>query len=294
MTALILLGVCACAPKYEETEKIGPYEVSLIDKNVWHVKDVESRNPSDMYIVRGNKKAVLIDLSNKMNEETGAEDALRQIFDTRAAGKDKVVAITHNHPDHVGMLGAFTEDKDIQYYLPAPDFMDEGNFKVENKNYTLGGNVIDLGGTSLTTVLVPGHTPGSTVFFLKDRNIAFCGDAIGSGSGVWIFSMEGFRQYVIGVKGLADYINAPENGIDKDELTLYGGHMQQLGDLEKLGSQYVFDMAVLVDRILVGKADSEANSAFNQYLNTNFKFGTATITWNEEEAQILQSELLAQ
>jgi Zn-dependent hydrolases, including glyoxylases len=47
-------------------------------------------------------------------------------------------------------------------------------------------------------IAVPGHTDGSMVYLLKDQNLLFTGDAVGSGHGVWI-NEAGFQQYVSAV-----------------------------------------------------------------------------------------------
>ena len=79
-TLLLALGLvlAACTPKDVE---VGPYTVSVIGKNVYHIQDYNHENPSgetfdadgklthfnncsDIYLVVGAKEALLIDLSN--------------------------------------------------------------------------------------------------------------------------------------------------------------------------------------------------------------------------------------
>jgi len=79
-------------------------------------------------------------------------------------------------------------------------------------------------------------------------------------------------------------IQDPANDINLKSLTIYGSHYYQKGDMEKLTAQYIFDMQTLIDRIGEGTA-SEDSVHFNKYLDTNFKFGTATITWNKADAE---------
>jgi hypothetical protein len=52
---------------------------------------------------------------------------------------------------------------------------------------------------------------------------------------------------------------------------------------KKLTAQYIFDMQTLIDKIGEGKADEE-KTTYNKYLDTNFRYGTATITWNKADA----------
>ena len=74
--ALALLGTACSGPKDVE---VGPYTVSVIEKNVYHIQDFNASNPagetfdadgnkthfnncSDMYLLVGEQEALLIDL----------------------------------------------------------------------------------------------------------------------------------------------------------------------------------------------------------------------------------------
>ena len=39
--AALTLVACACAPSFEQTEEVGPFTVSLLEKNVWHIEDLK-------------------------------------------------------------------------------------------------------------------------------------------------------------------------------------------------------------------------------------------------------------
>lgn len=296
--ALFLTASCQREPAFEQTEEIGPYTVSLIEKNVWHVEDcnssfqhgnnvmedgtIKQNNCSDMYIIRGKDKALLIDLSNRINWAEGADEALRNIFYSRAGEREKLITITHNHGDHTGMLYAFENEEDVKFLLPENDFANDKKFPEGRKSLVGDLSVIDLGGMEVECVEVPGHTPGSLVFFLKGHDLAFTGDAIGSGSGVWIFSMDGFRQYAEGAPRLLSYVQDPANGINPDKLIFWGGHFWQKiqGGLEVLDMQYLLDMVTLIDQIGEGTAYVEDYNIGNRMLDANYKYGKATITWN--------------
>lgn len=300
---LLALATVACNKEnsFKSTEEVGPYTVSLIQKNVWHIEDCNSSNPSgysvkedgtssmnncsDMYIVRGRRKAILIDLSNNIQWADNAEESLREIFFSRAGKKEKIITITHNHFDHTGMLAAFARCEDVKFMLPEHDFPSDERFPVERTSLISDMQIIDLGGLSLQCVEVTGHTPGSMAFFLIGEDLAFTGDAIGSGGGVWIFSMEGFKQYVHGVKHLLEYIQAA--GINKDKLIFWSGHMWQKLDLPELNIQYLMDMQTLIDQILAGTAYREDYNL--SYLDSNFKYGIATITWNKADSEKLSN-----
>ena len=102
LSALALtLTVASCGqPKDVE---VGPYTVSTIEKNVWHIQDYNKSNPagetfdaegnkthfnscSDIYLLVGEKEALVIDLSNPTswgaNAGTAQSSAERKSFST--------------------------------------------------------------------------------------------------------------------------------------------------------------------------------------------------------------------
>ena len=90
----LALALVACnAPKDVE---VGPYTVSVIGKNVYHIQDFNHENPagetydadgklthfnncSDIYLVVGAKEALLIDLSNPVTWADNAAESLRSL-----------------------------------------------------------------------------------------------------------------------------------------------------------------------------------------------------------------------
>ena len=81
--AFAALSFVSCANTPVEDVEVGPYTVSVIEKNVYHIQDCNSSYPSgavldaegkfvgfnncsDMYLLVGRKKALLIDLSNNI------------------------------------------------------------------------------------------------------------------------------------------------------------------------------------------------------------------------------------
>ena len=294
--ALLLALSCGNLP---ESVEIGPYTLTPVRHNVFDIEDSNSSNPaghhfdeqgnitgvnncSDMYLILGRKKALLIDLSNNVKWAPDAAESIHHIFFSLAGKREKLIAVTHAHGDHTGMYGAFADDEDITYLLPRVDFEHNKIFPQDRTVLFEEGYDIDLGGETVNTVMVPGHTKGSMVYSLAGRNLIFSGDAIGSGDGVWIFSKEAFFQFADGAAHLLDFVNDPSNGIDCDELTFCGGHAWQKGSKEKLGIKYLEDMNELVSLIKQGNAQWEPYKVGNPVLNANFRYGEATITWNSD------------
>ena len=250
-------------------------------------------NCSDMYLLVGTDKALLIDLSNFVRWDSTAVASLRSIVYDKIGNRQFFITITHSHGDHLGMLPAFVDDEKASFWVPVADFPDLSRFPAARTTIFKEGDSFDLGGgLVLNTLTVQGHTVGSTVFFLKNKNIAFSGDAVGSGSGVWIFNNDGFRNYVVGVDKFVDYINNPVNNINKEAFIVYGGHSWQIGNLDKLGSQYVYDMQTLITRIGEGTADRSPMTGGMGTMNTYFKYGTATICWSDTGADEYSKEYL--
>lgn len=286
--------------------EVGPYTVSEITKGVWHIQDFNSENPSgetfnesgekthfnncsDMYLLVGKQKALLIDLSNNVRWAPDADKSLRKLVSERAAGKPLTITFTHNHGDHTGMLQAYVKDPDVEFALPSVDFAAmKSRFPQNQVTMIDEGYDFELGGMTVNTVLVPGHTDGSVVFFLKGKNLLFSGDAIGSGHGVWIFNTAGFDNYVKAVPHLVEYIN--KNGINKKKLQIYGGHYWQkdwltLPAKSEIGMEYINQMQELINQIMAGTAQSEPSDLGRADLDTYFRNGNAIIVWNKAQAE---------
>ncbi|MDO5321015.1 MAG: MBL fold metallo-hydrolase [Bacteroidia bacterium] len=306
--AATLILALSCSQTDTADVQVGPYTVSVIEPGVYHIQDFNDENPagetfdaegnkthfnncSDMYLLVGRSKALLIDLSNNIKWADNAEESLRSIVAERTKGKDLIITFTHNHGDHTGMLYAYRNDPDVAFACPKADFQnlltqeEAAKWPLYNEGFEF-----DLGGMKVQTIAVPGHTPGSMVFYLKGHNIIFSGDAIGSGHGVWIFNRDAFYSYVSAVYHLAAFVEDPANGIDKDALKFYGGHYWQRDWLDyaegqEQGWQYLSDMKDLIDQIERGEAATEPSNLGMPNLDTYFRNGEAIITWNAAEAK---------
>lgn len=289
-----------------QTVENGPYTIYTVGKGIYHIEDATSERPagvksgpdgktismnnsSDMYLVVGKDKALLIDLSNFLKYDNTAAESLRNIVYERAEGRDILITITHNHGDHTGMLPAFRDEKKVKFWLPAAEVKGMELFPSdrtivfpENSNLDLGGGFV------INTLELPGHTGHGTIFLLK-TGISF--------SQVMLWDLEvvyGFliMKVLLLIKkaSIILYIENPVNNIKRQNLVLYGGHYWQKGRSEKLTADYIYDMRTLIKRIADGTADAKPANSGRPYLNTNFNFGTATITWNSTDAERYSKE----
>ena len=306
MAVIAAFASVSCADNPADVE-IGPYTVSVIEKDIYHIQDYNSSNPagetfdadgnkthfnncSDIYLIVGKEKALLIDLSNNIRWADNAAESLRQLVAERTEGKPLTITFTHNHGDHIGMMDAYVNDPEVHFALPETDFLrlysrfPEGQCEFINE-----GHVFDLGGFEISTIAVPGHTDGSVVFYMNGRDILFTGDAIGSGHGVWIFNTDAYRKYDAAVPHLISWLENPENNVDIEKLRIYGGHywqrdwLSELGESE-MGMQYIRDMQDLLNEIKEGTAATEPSGLGRPDLDTYFRHGSAIVVWNSEQA----------
>ena len=298
----LALTACGSAKDVE----VGPYTVSVIGKNVYHIQDYNSSNPageafdadgklthfnncSDIYLLVGDKEALMIDLSNPIDWADNAAESLRSLVAERTKGLPLTITFTHQHGDHTGMLPAFIDDPSILFTLPDGDFAWLAErFPQVKARFITEGEIFDLGGMEVEPIAVPGHTDGSMVYLLKDQNLLFTGDAVGSGHGVWIFNEAGFQQYVSAVPYLIEYLE--EHGVDQDRLKIYGGHYWQKDWLKlpegvELGMEYLQDMKALLDEMESGTAVTEPSNLGRPGLETYFRHGQAIVTWSAEQLE---------
>lgn len=305
LTVVAALLLTACGG--DKSVEVGPYTVTVIDPNVYHIQDYNASYPageyfdeegnlthfnncSDIYLIVGDEAALLIDLSNKIDWADNADASLKQLVAERIGDKPLTITFTHNHGDHLGMLPAFLED-DVHFALPRNDFGALAERFPQNKySFFDEGYVFELGGAKVEAIEVPGHTAGSMVFYLHGRNLLFTGDAIGSGHGVWIFNQDAFYNYVSAVPHLIAWIKNPEHNVNPYELRIYGGHYWQrdwfpeLED-EEFGMDYLCDMQELLNNMEKGTAESTPSGLDHPVLDTYFRYGTAIVVWNAEQAE---------
>lgn len=300
---LLLLATSALA----QPREVGPYTLHPVIPGVTRIEDANHTNPagiqldaagqrtgfnncSDMYLIVGSDRALLIDLSNFIKWDPTAVASLRAAVAQEIGDRQLFIAFTHHHGDHTGMLPAFLDDPRATFWLQVDEFKGRRDFPADRTVPIATRPALDLGGGFVVNALeIPGHTDHSTAYFLRGKNLLFSGDGLGSGNGVWIFSAAGFAQYRQSLDKLIAYIRTPANEVDEAKLTVYGAHYWQKREKEKLTMQYITDMQRLISAIKAGTAREE-KVTFGPYLNTNFILGEATITWNKADAEKFKAE----
>lgn len=184
----------------------------------------EGNNTASMYVITSADEALLVDMGNgamstafHFGEDYEDPAVLKKIDQEYRelvlglAGDRKLsIAITHKHGDHVGFSTAF-ENSGLTVYYPEQDLTEDIQKRFaayDFKTFTAGEFSIPVGDIALDTIVCAGHTDGSTIYVINTPVITYnygatnasatyislIGDAIGSGSSVWIFSLDGLKS----------------------------------------------------------------------------------------------------
>lgn len=228
-----------------DATRYGSYEVIKIGDRIYELKD--SGDPravkggligTDMYLVCGTTKALLVDLGNnyidgyegdKILPRKNAAEELRAVVDGLRGGLPLEAAITHAHPDHDGMTRAFLDGKTVIWMpkgedLEAPrkqhniDPAVYTTFDHQTKTFDLGG------GRVLKPLLVRGHSNGCTVYLLRGETMLFTGDALGIGAGRSLRSAAALEVWAEDTQKLVDYLKANLAPYERYALKVYTGH----------------------------------------------------------------------
>lgn len=138
------------------------------------------------------KEAVLIDCGCM----TPAEEGLLSDFISQNELSLKRLLCTHLHFDHVLGNGFIyrkygikpeAHKKEVEMLPTIKEQIKSMGFPfpiefVDVENYLVGNETISFGQSELTTLLVPGHSPGSLAFYSKKDGFIVVGDALFNGS----------------------------------------------------------------------------------------------------------------
>lgn len=136
------------------------------------------------FVISENKTAVVVDPGDD------AADLIQEIRNLELT--IKAVLVTHTHYDHIGAVDAIREAFGVPSYVPKGE-----KEMVEDKDSNLssiyagraitatadylvdGGQRLDFGdGLVFDTLLVPGHSPYSICYYMKEAGCVFSGDTL--------------------------------------------------------------------------------------------------------------------
>lgn len=201
----------------------------------------EKNMKNNAIIIDNGKHAIVIDAPNNFDDImsflTKNELELRGIF------------LTHHHYDHITcvdeLLAAFPKIKVYMSNLAYQSMMNSTinleNYIGDNKAKFEGINKIEViqegvinfeNWISIRTILVPGHTPGDTAFYVAEEKMVFTGDAIFSGNSMGRTDLPGSdaKQQIKNVKN--KILTLP------DDVFIIPGHnygaYQTIGEAKKI------------------------------------------------------------
>lgn len=253
---VLLVAASFCLTALSQAD--GNYRIDSISDGFWRIQAVKG-TLSTCYLVEGSKTALLADAC------TGQE-GLREIVTRLIGDKPCKLVLTHGHYDHSGGMVFFPE----VYVHPA----DTGLLPKDARTarfYMKEGDVFDLGDKRLEVITIPGHTPGSVVFFNRSERYVFTGDGIGS-TLVWAhISTDPLTVYLSSVKKL----EAMKDAVD----ALYVGHHEQ--ETVKLTPQYITDMRIVTELVLEGSIESTPYQ-LGAPNGRQASYGSATLVFNPD------------
>ncbi|TLM88139.1 MBL fold metallo-hydrolase [Pseudarthrobacter sp. NamE5] len=137
-----------------------------LDGGTWDVDN-------NVWIVGDDKECVIIDSPHD------ATAIINQI------GDRKVLAIlqTHAHNDHIGAAREVAEAVGAPIYLNPEDLVlwEQVYPDAKPDRELTDGDVFEVAGATLRAIHTPGHSPGSTCFYLESEGTVFTGDTLFNG-----------------------------------------------------------------------------------------------------------------
>jgi predicted peptidase/glyoxylase-like metal-dependent hydrolase (beta-lactamase superfamily II) len=223
-------------------------EYRSVSPGVWALEDASG---DSLYVVDGKSRALVIDTGMAQGDiRTAVEKLTPRPYD---------LALTHGHGDHSWHAGHFEK---IYLSMADKDMLSENRFTGQAetdpaKLFPLAdGDGIDLGGGIVVkAVALPGHTPGSVLFVDECHKCVFAGDALGSGTGVWM--------QVPGASTLSDYAKSiraakeklVQMGVEPAGWAFLAGHDGQkyTNGYNPVSFELMDDMAALCDKLVSGE-----------------------------------------
>ncbi len=228
--------------------KYGSYVVYKIGEGIYKINDPGVTTGKggawgvDIYLIRGKTKALVIDLGNNYMlgyaadliapRKDAAEEFRTIVFGL--AGKLPVeAAVTHAHPDHDGMTGAFLNiSRKVTVWMPEGEDVNapkvQHNLDPAVYSRFAPGKEFDLGGGRIVKAFqTRGHSDGSTVYLLTKDMYLFTGDSIGSGFGQAFPTVARLKAFAEDTQKFVDYIHANYSPYQRYSMKVFTGHSWQ-------------------------------------------------------------------
>lgn len=137
-----------------------------LDGGIWDVDN-------NVWIVGNEEECVIID---------SPHDATAIINQVKGRTV-KAILLTHAHNDHIGAAREVSEAVGAPIYLNPEDLVlwKQVYPDFEPHRQHANGDEFQVGGATLRAIHTPGHSPGSTCFYLESEGTVFTGDTLFNG-----------------------------------------------------------------------------------------------------------------
>ncbi|QHK20881.1 MBL fold metallo-hydrolase [Pseudarthrobacter psychrotolerans] len=137
-----------------------------LDGGTWDVDN-------NVWIVGNDDECVIIDCPHD------AEAIINQV----RGRKVLAILLTHAHNDHIGAALQVADAVGAPIVLNPEDLVlwKQVYPDSEPDRYHWDSDVFEVGGTALLAIHTPGHSPGSTCFYLESEGTVFTGDTLFNG-----------------------------------------------------------------------------------------------------------------
>jgi glyoxylase-like metal-dependent hydrolase (beta-lactamase superfamily II) len=164
------------------------YAVEAIDLQTFAINEPNSSQYNTSYLIVGDTRAVMFDAGS--GERPAGSRSMREVAERYAGKKPITLILSHFHYDHIYDAAIFDgvtllDRPDIranitdQVFTITPWESLDTEWRSLNVTALISdGEVIDLGGRSLTVFNVPGHATESLVLLDRSRNQVFAGDFV--------------------------------------------------------------------------------------------------------------------
>jgi len=193
-------------------------------------------NDSYIYLLDGGNELALIDAGVGIEVDRILANIKKDGFDP---AKIKKIILTHTHADHAGGCREMKEKLHCKIFVPRDEvnLLERGTDEemgliiakksgIYSQDYTFPhcspdvavshGDLIPVGDLKLKAIHVPGHSPGSTCYFLecKGEKILFSGDVVFYNGEIgllnyWGSNLADYRSYINRLAGLSINVLLP-------------------------------------------------------------------------------------
>ncbi|MEW6062773.1 MAG: MBL fold metallo-hydrolase [Nanoarchaeota archaeon] len=121
---------------------------------------------TNLYLITKNKEAILIDCE---------EPEIILNYLTKNKLKLKAILLTHGHFDHIEGLSTLKQKANALLYINKKDLH---YLSIKPDRFLKNNQTLNFNSIKIKAIFTPGHTKGSTSFYLEKENTVFTGDTL--------------------------------------------------------------------------------------------------------------------